>query len=545
MSRRVIISLIVLMAIVMSSLILVQTNSIQKAFRIKEEQFDQTVHRAIRQVAQRLELEETSLLVLQNRQSSYNNSFFPNSNHQHNVFPGNSQTTPRNNQADVNISFRFSQRKTTKTYSEELSISYNDSASLFNNERGRPGDFPSAFDEIHDHDDYILQQYEMRKNVQANLFRISQNKLIMSQLPINERVEQRMIERALKDEFKNSNINLNYRYGIFTAPLGNERKVFGSSDFNLHNKKPYQTVLFPNDQDPKPNYLKVYFPKRQSYLLKEAGLMVIPTAILTAMLIGIFIYTILIILRQKKLSNIKNDFINNMTHELKTPISTISLASQMLHDNSVSNTPRTIEHVSNVILQESKRLSFQVEKVLQMAVFNEGRLKLKFKEVHMNDLINNVILNFELRVKSKNGTLNSSIAAENDLIKGDEVHITNVIFNLLDNAMKYSKSTPEIEVKTENKKDFIVVSVKDNGIGIAKEHHDQIFERFFRVPTGNVHDVKGFGLGLSYVKKIIDSHQGKIKIESALNKGTIFIIYFPLNMKVNGNKSKTFIGRRR
>jgi two-component system phosphate regulon sensor histidine kinase PhoR len=273
--------------------------------------------------------------------------------------------------------------------------------------------------------------------------------------------------------------------------------------------------------------------------------MVIPTAILTAMLIAIFVYTIMIILKQKKLSNIKNDFINNMTHELKTPISTISLASQMLHDNSVSNTARTIEHVSNVILQESKRLSFQVEKVLQMAVFNEGRLKLKFKDVRINELINNVILNFELRVKSKDGTLHSSIAAENDLVKGDEVHITNVIFNLLDNAMKYTKGKPEIEVSTENKKDVIVISVKDNGIGIAKEHHDQIYERFYRVPTGNVHDVKGFGLGLSYVKKIIDSHQGKIKVESALNKGTKFMIYFPLNTKVNGNKSKTFIGRRR
>ena len=234
-----------------------------------------------------------------------------------------------------------------------------------------------------------------------------------------------------------------------------------------------------------------------------------------------------------------------MTHELKTPISTISLASQMLHDNSVSNTPRTIEHVSNVILQESKRLGFQVEKVLQMAVFNEGRLKLKFKDVHLNELINNVILNFEIRVKSKNGTLTSTIAAENDLIKGDEVHITNVIFNLLDNAMKYGKDVPAIEVNTENKKDFVVVSVKDNGIGIAKEHQAQIFERFYRVPTGNVHDVKGFGLGLSYVKKIIDSHQGKIKVESALNKGTKFMIYLPLNVKVNGNKNKTFISRRR
>jgi two-component system phosphate regulon sensor histidine kinase PhoR len=224
---------------------------------------------------------------------------------------------------------------------------------------------------------------------------------------------------------------------------------------------------------------------------------------------------------------IKNDFINNMTHELKTPISTISLASQMLQDGTVSNTQKTIEHLSTVINQESKRLSFQVEKVLQMAVFNEGRLKLKFKEFDVNNMIRSVISNFELRVKSKNGTLETEINAEHPLIKGDEVHITNVIFNLLDNAMKYSKEIPEIKVSTENKKGFIVISVQDKGIGISKEHHTQIFDRFYRVPTGNIHNVKGFGLGLSYVKKIVDSHNGTIKVESVIHKGTKFSILFP------------------
>ena len=235
----------------------------------------------------------------------------------------------------------------------------------------------------------------------------------------------------------------------------------------------------------------------------------------------------MIIFRQKKLSMIKNDFINNMTHELKTPISTISLASQMLQDGSVANTPKTIEHVANVISTESKRLGFQVEKVLQMAVFNEGRLKFRFKEFDVNKMIETVTNNFELRVKSKSGILTTEIEAENPMLKGDEVHITNVIFNLLDNAMKYSKEIPEIKVSTHNKKEFVVISVEDKGIGISKEHHTQIFDRFYRVPTGNIHNVKGFGLGLSYVKKIVDSHNGTIKVESAVNKGTKFSIFFP------------------
>ena len=529
----------------MTSLIAVQTNSIQKAFQIKEEQFDQTVNRAIRQVVRKLEQEEALQLIAQTNRQNYNRSLFPRSTQQNNIFPRNLDNNTQVGRGEVNFSFRYSQGKSNGSYSEEFSISYSDSLAVFNNERGMPGDFPSAFDEIHDYDVYFGQQYEQKMNEKASIYQLLQNEFIFSQLPIKDRINQKLLEHEIQREFENSNIDLEYKYAVYAFPPGQELRVLGSSGFDLSNKIPYKTPLFASDQDPKPNYLFVYFPKRQSYLMKEAGLMVIPTAILTAMLIAIFVYTILIILKQKKLSEIKNDFINNMTHELKTPISTISLASQMLHDNSVSNTARTIEHVSNVILQESKRLSFQVEKVLQMAVFNEGRLKLKFKDVHINELINNVILNFELRVKSKDGVLHSTIAAENDLVKGDEVHITNVVFNLLDNAMKYSKGKPVIEVATESKKDTIMISVKDNGIGIAKEHHDQIFERFYRVPTGNVHDVKGFGLGLSYVKKIIDSHQGKIKVESALNKGTKFMIYFPLNTKVNGNKSKTFIGRRR
>ncbi|WP_423128990.1 sensor histidine kinase [Gaoshiqia sp. Z1-71] len=542
MSRKVIISLIVLMASVMTSLILIQTNSIKKAFDIREEQFDQTVSRALRRVIDRLEREETSRVVTGTfNASGSTRQLFPNIGRSGNMMP------QRQQQSDINISFRFFQQSGSVTYNDEFSVRYSDTLVYLQNERGRPGEFPSAFDMFHDYDSYISQQYEQRIDERAEMFRIIQNQAIFSQLPLKERINQQQLEHTLKTELRNNGIDLDFKYAVKTYPFGEEQFVFGNTGYQPNKRKEYRDVLFPRDvvEGPKPNYLRLYFPQRDTYLLKETGIMVIPTAILTIMLIAIFVYTIMIILKQKKLSIIKNDFINNMTHELKTPISTISLASQMLHDNSISNTQKTVEHISNVILQESKRLSFQVEKVLQMAVFNEGRLKLKFKEFHFNQLINNVILNFELRVKNKGGKLESELLAEKDLVKGDEVHITNVIFNLLDNAVKYSKEEPEIRIATENKGEYLVVSVKDNGIGIAKEHQDQIFERFFRVPTGNVHDVKGFGLGLSYVKKIIDSHQGKIKVESVVNKGTKFVIYFPLNTKENGNKSKTFIGRRR
>lgn len=541
MSKKIIISLIVLMAVVMTSLILVQSNSIKKAYDIREEQFDQTVGRALRRVIDRMEREEMSRLSSNYSVQSSGNSLFPNTGRKGNFVPQSKK------QGEVSFSRRYYQRNGAGAiYKEELTFSYSDSVSSADNERGRPGEFPSAFDMFHDYDSYFIQEYERKLDERAEALRIIQNQRFFAELPLKDRINQQQLEHALRSELNDSGIDLDFKYAVKSYPLGKEQFVFGDNDYSPGNRKEYKDVLFPRDiGELKPNYLRIYFPKRDTFLLKATGIMVIPTAILTFLLIAIFAYTIMIILRQKKLSIIKNDFINNMTHELKTPISTISLASQMLHDNSVTNTPKTIEHISNVILQESKRLSFQVEKVLQMAIFNEGRLKLKFKEFHINDLVRNVILNFELRVKDKGGKLSAELLAEQDLIKGDEVHITNVIFNLLDNAVKYGKGEPAISIKTENKGNNLLVSVKDNGIGIPKEHIEQIFERFFRVPTGNVHDVKGFGLGLSYVKKIIDSHHGKIKVESLINKGTKFILYFPLNTKENGNKSKTFIGRRR
>ena len=334
--------------------------------------------------------------------------------------------------------------------------------------------------------------------------------------------------QSLKNTFQEAGIDLEYKYAVRSANHGQDRFIFGSPDYNPDRKKQYYSLLFPYDYDgQQPNYLYVYFPKRSGYLLRATGLTIIPTIILTGLLIAIFAYAIMIILRQKKLSIIKNDFINNMTHELKTPISTISLASQMLQDGTITNTPKTIEHVSRVINEESKRLSFQVEKVLQMAVFNEGRLKMRFKEFDLNETINTVINNFDLRIKNKNGAINATLNANDSHIKGDEVHITNVMFNLLDNAMKYSNGDPEITITTENHNEYVLIMVKDNGIGIPKEHQSQIFERFYRVPTGNVHNVKGFGLGLSYVKQVVDMHNGKIKVDSTVNKGTVFSIFLP------------------
>ena len=228
----------------------------------------------------------------------------------------------------------------------------------------------------------------------------------------------------------------------------------------------------------------------------------------------------------------KNDFINNMTHELKTPVSTISLAAQMLKDSDITKSPDVFRHISGVINDETKRLGFLVEKVLQMSLFERQKAALKLKEVDANDLVISVANTFALKVEKYDGTLDVDLQAVDSAIYVDEMHITNVLFNLMDNAVKYRR--PEVPltlmVRTWNDNNGkLLIAVEDNGIGIKKEYLKKVFDRFFRVPTGNVHDVKGFGLGLAYVRKIIEDHKGTIRAELGPgNVGTKFIITLPL-----------------
>jgi two-component system, OmpR family, phosphate regulon sensor histidine kinase PhoR len=518
MSKKMLVTLIVLMALVLSGLILIQTNLIKTASDIREEQFDRLVTSALNGVADQLELNEQRLAresARMGRLPGFDNS------------PGNFNIYPRKGSGQISGSFQYSysERGIFGSFLEELQIVITDSTDTNPN----PGlqkekeDDAASFDKIHEYN-FNLERRRERWLKDMNW---RNYKIILEGRRLQERIDSSFLEQAIASSFQQAGIDLDYKYAVRSANRGQDKFIFGSVGYNP-TRKEYHSLLFPYDYDGKqPNYLYVYFPERSGYLLRATGITIIPTVILTALLIAIFAYAIMVIFRQKKLSMIKNDFINNMTHELKTPISTISLASQMLEDGSVTNTPNTIEHISKVIKKESKRLSYQVEKVLQMAIFNEGRLKLKFKEFDINATIQTVISNFELRVNSKNGTLTSRLNAGETYVKGDEVHLTNVIFNLLDNAIKYSNGIPEISVDTESKNEHITINVHDNGIGIPKEHHSQIFDRFYRVPTGNVHDVKGFGLGLSYVKKIVDLHNGKIKVESAVNKGTKFSILLP------------------
>jgi two-component system phosphate regulon sensor histidine kinase PhoR len=253
-------------------------------------------------------------------------------------------------------------------------------------------------------------------------------------------------------------------------------------------------------------------------------------AVFMLIILAAFYVTLKTLLNQKKLSEIKSDFINNMTHELKTPLATISLAIDAIRNEKVLNDRDKMQYFSGIIKEENKRMNKHVETILQAALMEKQELQLNFKELHVHNVINKVLENYELQLKDKQGKVALLLNAKNDVVQADEIHFTNMISNLVDNAIKYSKENLTIKITTHSSNKLLVVSVEDNGIGMSKENSKRIFEKFYRVHTGNVHNVKGFGLGMSYVKTVIDAHKGKIKVDSALGKGTTFTIEMPLQL---------------
>ena len=347
--------------------------------------------------------------------------------------------------------------------------------------------------------------------------------------PITERADSAIVKTYLRTELDNNGINLPFEYAIIDR---HGRMVYESENYDSSAKKEeiFTQTLFPNDPESRRHYMNVYFPDKDKFIFSSVTFM-IPAFAFTVILLLIFLLTIIMAFRQKKLSEMKNDFINNMTHEFKTPISTISLAAQMLNDDSVRKSPNMMQHISTVINDETKRLRFQVEKVLQMSMFDRQKATLKLQEVDANSVIYNIVNTFKLKVEKYGGCINASLDADDPIVNVDEMHFTNVIFNLLDNAVKYRREdTPlELNVKTRNLPNGrIEISIQDNGIGMKKDDLKKIFEKFYRVSTGNRHDVKGFGLGLAYVHKMITELKGDIRVESELNKGSKFIITLPI-----------------
>lgn len=487
------------MAIALLGLLAMQIVYLEKMVAMRNSQFSEIVMRSLYSVSTMLEQNETKYFLDKDLAEAEQ------------TYSGISQN-----------SFSFSDR-------HEAAIDTTFSGEEQPTSNVRPANLPTLKDlnDTYQHKQEILKgQYLYQKSLLNEVILTILNH--SSDRPIQERADSATVASYLRSELEYNGLTLPFEFAIVNRTTGVVYKTNGYSPMSQQDV--YSQALFPNDPKSKQYTLNITFPNKSDYIFSSVKFLV-PSLAFTFLLLGVFLYTISIAFKQKKLSEIKNDFINNMTHEFKTPISSISIAAQMLNDDSVRKSPEMLKHVSSVINDETKRLRFQVEKVLQLSLFDRKNATMRLEEEDANANIYSVINTFKLKVEKYGGHIDADLEAEDPIIKVDKMHFTNVIFNLLDNAVKYRREDvpPVLKVSTVNPdEDHIQITVQDNGIGMKREDLKKIFEKFYRVSTGNLHDVKGFGLGLAYVSKMIELFGGSIHAESELNKGSKFIITLPL-----------------
>ncbi len=342
------------------------------------------------------------------------------------------------------------------------------------------------------------------------------------------------LDSLLGHELQTQGIKTPYEFGVYN-PV---QHALLKEKTGLHThellQSQYAFHLFPNDIFINPEYLLLHFPQQEKYILSQLNAMLGTSIVLILIIISSFAFTIFTIFRQKKLSVMKNDFINNMTHELKTPISTISLACQALSDQDVQKSETLYQNYINVINEENERLGLLTEKVLQTALIEKARIRLNITGLDLHELIDNAIQKIGLQVKARHGQVITRFAADYSYVRADKIHLTNIFSNLLDNANKYSPHSPHITVSTENTSKGVLVHVEDEGVGISRANQKKIFDNLYRVSKGNIHDVKGFGLGLSYVKAIAEKHGGYVSLESEPMKGSRFTVFIPFGYDGKG-----------
>jgi two-component system phosphate regulon sensor histidine kinase PhoR len=337
-----------------------------------------------------------------------------------------------------------------------------------------------------------------------------------------------MLDSLVLEELRCMDLNGKFNYGLYNKRNG--RFVAGRYEGSEQQllDSPYQfsvnSLYKPGDY-----FLSIYFSGKTGFVLRQMEVWLLLSVFFLVVLIISFIWVAVTLLKQKKLSEMRTDFINNLTHELKTPIATSSLAAEMLLRPEINGKEEKIKKYAGVILDENLRLQNHVEQVLQAAIFEKGHQRFKFRRTNIHQLLQSVLESFDLRIAENKVKINTDFEAERQIVVADKAHIINVFYNLVDNAIKYSPVNPEIQIKTWNTKKGIVIRIKDNGVGISPEHQTNVFKNLFRVPMGNIHEVRGFGLGLYYVKTVVDHHHGRIELKSALGKGSSFDIVLPFN----------------
>ena len=495
--------LVAIMALTFAGLLYLQISYLNNIIQIRKEQFSLAVKRSLYDVSEALERDESIRYLQEGLNESQKRVISYEFN---------------------NVSKRESPSGNKQINRDNANLKFSSSSDIFND--NKKNNIQNSVTKTYmGMQELLKKQYLYQKGLLNDVVLKILNTASLQ--PILERIDTRQLESYLRAELLNNDINTVFKFAIAD---GHGKLLYKSQGYAPTSRNNiFSQIIFPNDAPDRTHYIKIYFPAQTKYIMQSVEFMTTSFIFTLAMLLT-FIFTIVIALRQKKLSDMKTDFINNMTHEFKTPISTISLAAQMLNDQSIGKNPKMIEHVSKVIIDESSRLRFQVDKVLQMSLLERHKVMMRLTLVDANAVIDKAINTFRLKVEKLGGEIDAHLCSEDTLVEVDEMHFTNVIFNLFDNALKYAyEGRPlKLHVETRVKSGKLEIEIEDNGIGIKKEDLKKIFEKFYRVSTGNVHNVKGFGLGLAYVQKIIEDLKGSIHAESELNIGTKFIIVLPL-----------------
>ena len=529
--------IITLMTVSLIGLIAFQLYWINNAVKINEERFKVDVHEALNAVSHKLEQHEVLFIATQKFQGRHSDStkIFVNVD--------SIKVVDLNAGSKPSSSFTFLEKRANQIsspyYTLDISgdsmrfefkvddnIQYKDLSAIDPGLSIEVRRFNTEIDSIEKPDIDIKRRVKFVER-KTEMVSYVVNELISGNKTIRNRLNPALLDSLLNIEFESKGIDTDFEYAVSDQQQQTVAYASLASWPNTFFNTEFKVGLFPGDLVSDNSFLFVKFPQQESYLIKKIGITLASSVVLIGIIIFCFVYAIMTILRQKKLSEIKNDFINNMTHEFKTPISTVSLACEALSDDAISKEESFRKRYLGIIDEENKRLGQQVEKVLQMATLDKNEINMKLERLDLHAIINRSIDNIALQVEKSNGTISRALNASKHLVMADEIHITNIIDNLLDNANKYSPEEPEITVFTAMSKGYIAVSVKDNGVGMSKEAQQLVFDKFYRVPTGNVHDVKGFGLGLAYVKTMVEELGGYVEVESQQYKGSKFTIYLP------------------
>ena len=509
MNKKNFILIIALLVLSLVSILFVQFNWISDLNRLNEDRFKQDIQHVLYMINERLEENEIINLTKDNLEATLK---IRRSNDKGGIelieSTFNKETIDSSKFISSKNSFQFDIESGNK---DDSDINSNINASI----------------QIEDMDDLTLDsavQSQINKILdRSEMIQIILNKLLTNDRTIKSDFDVNFLNKMIMVNLSQMNLNLDYEFLIFN----NEENRIELSSSNNPNilKSEFKINLFQNDLMDSNLDLYLFFPNQRQYIQESNFLNMIFSGIFLLVIGLCFYYVILKVFELKKLSEIKNEFIDNMTHELKTPISTISLACEALLDEEIKNKGSDKNYIK-IINDENKRLSGQVEKVLSIAKTEKKDYEIDFNELDLHKIINDSIEINRFKVEKREGKIHLKLDAKNPKVSGNYDHLLNVFNNLIENANKYSLDIPNIKITSENKKDSLEVSISDKGIGIRKSNLDKIFDKFYREPQGNIHNVKGFGLGLSYVRNILMKHKASIKVESKLNKGTKFKIRF-------------------